>query len=62
MNNEVIRAETPSAAQGGVAVSIPPTEGSQCGDDWVLVVSSDDDMDSEGEEAYFYADLYEPKG
>lgn len=66
LNNEVIRAETPSAAQGGIAVSMlrpdNPTKGSQHGDDWVFVVSSDDDMDSEGEEAYFYADLYEPKG
>lgn len=66
LNNEVIRAETPSAAQGGVAVSIPrpdnPTKGSQRGDDLVFVVLSDDDMDSEDEEAYLYAALDEPKG
>jgi hypothetical protein len=62
LNNEVIRAETPSTAQGGVAVPIPPTEGSQRGDDWVFVVSSDDDMDSEDEEAYLYATFYELKG
>ena len=66
LNNEVIRAEIPSAAQGGVAVLMlhpdNPTKGSQHGDDWVFVVSSDDDMDSEDEEAYLYAALYEPKG
>lgn len=66
MNNEVIRAETPSAAQGGVAISIPrpdnPTKGSQRGDDLVFVVSSDDDVDSEDEGAYLYAALYEPEG
>ena len=66
LNNEVIRAETLSAAQGGVAVSMlrpdNPTKGSQHGDDWAFVVSSDDDMDSEDEEAYLYAALYEPKG
>jgi predicted patatin/cPLA2 family phospholipase len=62
LNNEVIRAENPSAVQGGVAVSIPLMEGSQRGDDWVFVVSSDDDMDSEDEEANLYAAFYEPKG
>ena len=66
MNNEVTRAETPSAAQGGVAISTSrpdnPTKGSQRGDDLMFVASSDDDMDSEDEEAYLYAALYEPKG